>query len=98
MLAENSRKICSTSSKTYREMTKYLTLDKTKIEGKKTKFEGLIDYNLNKDVCGNQPENYDNVLYLGKGGYGYDLFKAWSSDKEDSFFIYYGVKGDEFNV
>lgn len=64
---------------------------------RKTEFKEVV--NVKGDPCKNiitDPEEWDNVLFLGNDpGYG-DVFKAWDNGG-NHFILYFGEKGDEFN-
>lgn len=77
--------------------TKFLSLKSAEaIKPKKTIFLKLVckdGIGANMQSC--SPKDYDNVMFLGHDpAYG-DVFKAWN-EGELSFFIYFGIKGDEF--
>lgn len=78
--------------------TKFMTLNgNLKTINKETIFTKVLepDFRIDEDCL--QPEDWDNVLYLGYDtGYG-DVFKAWDNEDENSFTLYFGEKGDEFD-
>ena len=78
-------------------MTKYSTLNSEKQMGKKTVFTCCVEEGFTVVECRNEePDEWDNVLYLGNDGDYGDVFKAWNSNSSH-FMIYFGEKGDEFN-
>ena len=79
-------------------MTKYTTLHTKKTEGKETVFTALVCSDAKQDFDNlPSPNKYDNVMFLGSDNSYGDVFKAWDDEEGDNFFIYFGVKGDEFN-
>ena len=77
--------------------TKFMTLNegKTKVE-KTTSFDKQI-WNGGVESAEYTPDKFDNVLFLGNDfDYG-DVFKAWDNESPNSFWIFFGEKGDEFN-
>lgn len=75
--------------------TNFLTLDKTVKSEKKTVFKFIVDANLEVlELTNIEPEDYENVLFLGYDtDYG-DVFKCWNNPSV--FAIIFGEKGDEF--
>ena len=54
----------------------------------------MSDFEVEK--TSDKPENYDNVLHIGKDvDYG-DVFKVWNNSNPNDFIIFFGEKGDEF--
>jgi len=79
-------------------MTKYSKMEVKKEVKKKTVFRKALSFDLTvKDNVQFEPENYENVIWLGYDrNYG-DIFKVFNDDYVDSFTIYFGEAGDEFN-
>jgi hypothetical protein len=76
--------------------TKYTSLIQERKEVKKTVFNKIVNSKLEIEEAISTPEQYNNVLYLGKDkDYG-DVFKAWDNNTDENFTIFFGVKGDEF--
>ena len=76
-------------------MTKFIDKSGKVKEVKKTVFTECLlrDFALNRDSLA-QPEEWDNVEYLGTDSKYGDVFKAWDDDPND-FTLYFGTKGDE---
>lgn len=76
--------------------TKYLTFKPIELSHlkKKTKFNSYLAVN-SIITCNQQPEGYDNVLFIGHDDVYGDVFKAWNNE-ESMFTLYFGEKGDEF--
>ena len=66
-------------------------------KNKKTIFKRMVSVSGQPGVSfTSQPENYNNVMFIGHDpGYG-DVFKAWD-DHSSYFILYFGEKGNEFN-
>lgn len=77
-------------------MTKFMTLDGKKKEGKKTVFNYIVGGTLEIEGAYLQPSDYNNVLFLGHDNQYGDVFRAWNNYDEE-FTICFGEKGDEFN-
>ena len=78
-------------------MTKYLTINGHEPKGEReTQFRKAIELDR-IETAGADPENWDNVMWLGYNSVYGDVFKAWDNGSEDDFCIYFGIKGDEFN-
>lgn len=78
--------------------TKFITLNgNSKPINKKTVFTKVLQHDFSVDEDCLQPEDWENVLYLGHDmDYG-DVFKVWDNGGEDNFALYFGEKGDEFD-
>jgi len=78
-------------------MTKFINLiNSTKPKNKKTVFTKLVG-RVDVIEANSSPEEFDYVAFIGSDvSYG-DVFKAWQNGKEDNFYLYFGIKGDEFN-
>jgi hypothetical protein len=81
-------------------MTKFTTLKaEIKKEKKETEFTHVTVFNNIKQGVYrtmSNPYEWDNVMYIGYTPEYGDVFKAWSN-MQDSFVIYFGAKGDEFD-
>ena len=75
--------------------TNFMTLNSEKQEPKKTAFEKQVDWCLTIDTTLWRPDEFKNVLHIGKDNNYGDVFKAWNDDKND-FFIFFGTAGYEF--
>ena len=78
-------------------MTKFKTLQQSKPKNKTTFDTLLVGKSGNIKRARNNPTDFDNVLHIGCDNIYGDVFKAWSDNSEDGFFIYFGKKGDEFD-
>ena len=72
-----------------------MTLNSEKQEPKKTVFEKQVDWCLTIDTTLCRPDEFKNVLHIGKDNNYGDVFKAWN-DNENDFYIFFGTAGDEF--
>jgi hypothetical protein len=74
--------------------TKFTTIEREK-SFKKTVFNGVL-------LLGNVkpskvlPGVYDNIMWIGHDEHYGDVFKAWNYG-QNSFTLYFGEKGDEFD-
>lgn len=77
-------------------MTKFSTID-GKESPNKTIFKKYIDSDFTIKEGAILPSDWDNVMFIGHDVIYGDVFKAWDDDK-NSFTIYFGKKGDEFEL
>jgi hypothetical protein len=75
--------------------TKFMTLDSLKSEKKETVFTHYVNGCLQIAEGGIDPQNFKNVLHIGRDDVYGDVFKAYD-EKENKFTIAFGTKGDEF--
>jgi len=78
-------------------MTKFMKLpnNNNKEEIKKTVFTKFLTHELNIENSTLQPENFNNIIHVGKDrDYG-DVFKVWNNGNPRDFVIFFGIKGDE---
>ena len=72
-----------------------MTLNSEKQEPKKTVFKKYIGADMVFNDSSWRPDQFENVLYIGRDkAYG-DVFKVWDDDEND-FLIFFGTAGDEF--
>ena len=77
-------------------MTKFTTLSK-KVSKKevKTVFKYFVSSSGRNMEAHSNPDEWDEVMYLGGSGAGLSFFKA--VDKDGSCVFYTGIKGTEFD-
>ena len=76
--------------------TKFTSLENSKPR-KQTRFTKRLNRDLTIQKVSIEGSDYENVLYIGYDtGYGH-AFKAWDNGVENSYGIFFGEKGDEFN-
>jgi hypothetical protein len=76
-------------------MTKFISIDKDTQEKKETVFIRILSVR-SLDTTLTEPNDWDNVMHIGKDvDYG-DVFKCWN-ENVNNFTLYFGTKGDEFN-
>ena len=82
-------------------MTKYSTLTKKGNESKKTIFKYTVECNSpgsepRIETTTMKPKEFKEVIYLGRDDAYGDVFLA-RPESPSVFWIFFGVKGDEFN-
>lgn len=77
-------------------MTKFINCNCSNNNGekKKTIFKYCVVYDFSLEEALRQPEEFEEVRYLGTDSNGHDLFLAIAPDCK---LFYLGVKGSEFD-
>lgn len=81
-------------------MTNFITLESSNEKDKpkkETEFKLLINIHDGPVSAFKEPSDYDNVLFIGHDIQYGDVFKAWNTNSQNIFTLYFGEKGDEFN-
>ena len=76
-------------------MTKFTSLSKKEVKVE-TKFRYILSDGALKTTTV-KPSIYENVLYIGWDNEYGDVFKCWDDKWEDTFVLFFGAKGDEFD-
>lgn len=75
--------------------TKYTSIEPIQ-KKEKTVFRSVIESNFKITNTTASPESYDNVLHIGYDIFYEDVFKCWN-ESINSFVLYFGTKGNEFD-
>jgi len=80
-------------------MTKYTTLENKESKPiNRTEFYSRVGTSSIDVSPIENPYGYDNVIHIGSDKFYGDVFKAWNDGEENDFVLFFGEKGDEFNI
>lgn len=74
--------------------TNFMRLENSR---KKTIFEYCLGVDLVIEDAQTQPQDWDNVLFIGEDTKYGDVFKCWNDGSQEGFYLFFGKIGNEFD-